>query len=89
MNPQTLADEIAKLELTDVAIVDCTASDLVVKAYPDFVKANLHIITPNKRANVLPYRQYADLMESLPGSTEIFLRRSKCWGGLACHVHHP
>jgi aspartokinase/homoserine dehydrogenase 1 len=47
MIPHALAQEITKLKLTDVALVDCTAAEAVVAAYPDFVQANLHIITPN------------------------------------------
>jgi len=65
MDPQVLAKEIAKLELTDAAVVDCTAADSIVKAYPEFVRANLHIITPNKRANVLPWRQYSGTLSYL------------------------
>ena len=82
MDPQALAREIAKLELTDAAVVDCTAADLVVKAYPDFVRANLHIITPNKRANVLPWRQYAALMELLRKRQKHFLDEANVGAGL-------
>src|SRR5207237_3480495 len=32
--PRTLAGEIGKLELTETAIVDCTAADAVARAYP-------------------------------------------------------
>src|SRR5438874_703133 len=61
MDPRVLAREIAKMQLTEAAVVDCTAADAIVQAYPDFVRANLHIITPNKRANVLPWGQYLSL----------------------------
>src|SRR5919106_1628623 len=82
MDPQVLTREIAKLELTDAAIVDCTAADSIVKAYPDFVRANLHIITPNKRANVLPWRQYAALMELLRKRQKYFLDEANVGAGL-------
>jgi homoserine dehydrogenase len=81
-DPQVLAREIAKLELTDAAVVDCTAADSIVKAYPDFVRANLHIITPNKRANVLPWRQYAALMELLRKRQKYFLGEANVGAGL-------
>ena len=74
MNCQLLADEISKLELTDAALVDCTAADSVVAAYPDFVRANLHIITPNKRANVLPWRRVRRADGTFAIATEIFSR---------------
>jgi aspartokinase/homoserine dehydrogenase 1 len=82
MIPYSLAQEIAKLELTDVALVDCTAAESVVAAYPDFVRANLHIITPNKRANVLPWRNYAALMKLLRARQKYFLDEANVGAGL-------
>ncbi len=82
MNPQTVAREIAKLELTDAAVVDCTAADAIVRAYPDFVRANLHIITPNKRANVLPWRQYVSLMNLLRDRQVYFFDEANVGAGL-------
>lgn len=82
MDLQVLAARIAELELTDAAVVDCTAADAVVKAYPDFVRANLHIVTPNKRANVLPWRQYADLMDLLRKRQKYFLDEANVGAGL-------
>ena len=74
--------EIAKLELTDAAIVDCTADESVVAAYGDFVRANLHIITPNKRANVLPWSDYAALMQLLRARQKYFLDEANVGAGL-------
>ena len=82
MIPQVLAREISKLELTDAAIVDCTAAESVVAAYPGFVRANLHIITPNKRANVLPRSEYAALMELLQSRQKYFLDEANVGAGL-------
>ena len=82
MDPGTLAREIAKLELTDVAVVDCTADAGVVNAYPDFVKADLHIITPNKRANVLPWEQYQALMELMRKRQKYFFDEANVGAGL-------
>src|SRR5262245_55569405 len=82
MNCQLLAREISNLELTDAAIVDCTAAESVVAAYPDFVRANLHIITPNKRANVLPRSQYAALMGLLQSRQKYFLDEANVGAGL-------
>src|SRR5207244_13078192 len=82
MDLRTLACEIGKLELTDAAIVDCTAADSVVRAYPDFVRANLHIITPNKRANVLPWRRYVSLMNLLRQRQVYFFDEGNVGSGL-------
>jgi aspartokinase/homoserine dehydrogenase 1 len=82
MNPHVLAAEVAGLQLTNAALVDCTADASVVDAYPAFVNANLHIITPNKRANVLPYRRYAALMELLKTRQKHFLYEANVGAGL-------
>jgi bifunctional aspartokinase / homoserine dehydrogenase 1 len=82
MDPHVLAREIEKLELTNAAVVDCTAHSSVVDAYPDFVNANLHIITPNKRANVLPWKRYAQLMALLRARHKYFLYEANVGAGL-------
>ena len=82
MDPEVLAREIAKLGLTNAALVDCTANAAIVDAYPAFVRANLHVITPNKRANVLPWRRYAALMELLRARRRHFLYEANVGAGL-------
>jgi hypothetical protein len=54
----------------------------VVQAYPDFVKADLHIITPNKRANVLPWEQYEALMELMRKRQKYFFDEANVGAGL-------
>src|SRR5207302_10282345 len=82
MDPGILAREIAKLQLTDAAVIDCTAADAIVRAYPDFVRADLYIITPNKRANVLPWRQYVSLMALLRKRQISFFDEANVGAGL-------
>jgi aspartokinase/homoserine dehydrogenase 1 len=82
MTPDALAEQVARLELTNAALVDCTADASIVDAYPAFVNANLHIITPNKRANVLPWRRYAALMELLRARRKHFLYEANVGAGL-------
>ena len=82
MDPYALAKQIAELDLTNAALVDCTADAAVVDAYPAFVNANLHIITPNKRANVLPWPRYAALMELLAARRKHFLYETNVGAGL-------
>ena len=82
MDPRRLAQEIASLELANVALVDCTAESSIVDAYPEFIKANLHIITPNKRANVLPWRRYTALRELLASHQKHFLYETNVGAGL-------
>jgi aspartokinase/homoserine dehydrogenase 1 len=82
MDPRALAHEIASLELANAALIDCTAASSIVDAYPDFIKANLHIITPNKGANVLPWRRYTALRELLATHQKHFLYETNAGAGL-------
>jgi bifunctional aspartokinase / homoserine dehydrogenase 1 len=82
MHPRSLAKAIAALELTNAALVDCTADSEVVDAYPAFIDANLHVITPNKRANALPWGRYSALMEQLARRQKHFFYEANVGAGL-------
>ena len=82
MSPAALAAAIADLELTNAALVDCTANPSVVDAYPAFIDANLHIITPNKRANALPWKQYSALIEQMARRQKHFFYEANVGAGL-------
>jgi bifunctional aspartokinase / homoserine dehydrogenase 1 len=82
MNPNALARQIAALELTNAVLVDCTASPDIADAYHDFVNANLHIVTPNKKANVLPWKQYTALMDLMKKRQKYFLYEANVGAGL-------
>ncbi len=82
MDPRQMTEEIKKLDLTNVALVDCTASEELSKAYALFVDANTHIVTPNKKANVLPLKQYKTLMEKLKEKQKFFLYEANVGAGL-------
>ena len=45
-------------------IVDCTASDEIAGHYLDWLKAGIHVVTPNKRANSSDITYYKQLMEA-------------------------
>jgi bifunctional aspartokinase / homoserine dehydrogenase 1 len=82
MNPVSFARDLAALELTNAALVDCTVGPSIVDAYPAFIDANFHIITPNKWANALPWRRYAVLMEHLERRKKYFLFEANVGAGL-------
>jgi aspartokinase/homoserine dehydrogenase 1 len=82
MDPRQMVQEIKKLDLTNVALVDCTASEELSRAYALFVDANTHIVTPNKKANVLPLKQYKTLMEKLKEKQKFFLYEANVGAGL-------
>jgi aspartokinase/homoserine dehydrogenase 1 len=82
MDPAVLAERIAAMELTHAALVDCTVGPKIVDAYPAFIAANLHIITPNKWANALPWQRYAALMQTLAARKRHFLFEANVGAGL-------
>jgi aspartokinase/homoserine dehydrogenase 1 len=67
---------------THLVLVDCTASGKVVSHYPDFIRANAHIVTPNKKANVLPWKQYEALLQLLESRDKHFLFEANVGAGL-------
>jgi bifunctional aspartokinase / homoserine dehydrogenase 1 len=73
---------IAALQLTNGVIVDCTASSEIVDLYEDFVKLNMHIVTPNKRANVLPWPRYKKLTELMKSRQKLFFYEANVGAGL-------
>jgi aspartokinase/homoserine dehydrogenase 1 len=82
MTPDALVQAVTRLQITNAALVDCTAHDSIVDAYPAFINANLHIVTPNKRANVLPWRRYQSLNELLQRRQKHFLYETNVGAGL-------
>jgi bifunctional aspartokinase / homoserine dehydrogenase 1 len=82
MDAAAFAERIGAMELTNAALVDCTVGPTVVDAYPAFIDANLHIITPNKWANALPWPRYAGLMDALAARKRHFLFEANVGAGL-------
>jgi aspartokinase/homoserine dehydrogenase 1 len=82
MTPAAFMEAVSRTEPTNAAVVDCTADDEVVDAYPSFIKADLHIVTPNKRANVLPWRRYQSLKALLQLRQKHFLYETNVGAGL-------
>ena len=82
MTPQAFLAAVVKADLTNAALVDCTADDEVVDSYPAFINANMHIVTPNKRANVLPWKRYESLKTLLELRQKHFLYETNVGAGL-------
>jgi aspartokinase/homoserine dehydrogenase 1 len=82
MDPESFAARIGGMEITNAALVDCTSGPAIVDAYPSFIEANLHIITPNKWANALPWRRYESLMKMLEQRQRHFLFEANVGAGL-------
>lgn len=56
-----LINIIHDLRLQNSIMVDVTASDAVAATYADFLRAGVHIVTPNKRANTMSQSYYDEL----------------------------
>jgi aspartokinase/homoserine dehydrogenase 1 len=82
VNYSKLLQNIATLQLTNGVVVDCTASSEIVDLYEDFVKLNMHIVTPNKRANVLPWSRYKRLTELMKSRQKMFFYEANVGAGL-------
>ncbi|MCU1383218.1 MAG: thrA [Acidobacteria bacterium] len=82
MDAKTFAHRIGAMEITNVALVDCTVGPTIVDAYPAFIEANLHVVTPNKWANALPWRRYEALMGMLERRKRHFLFEANVGAGL-------
>jgi aspartokinase/homoserine dehydrogenase 1 len=80
--PAKLLNILSHIECSNMALIDCTASESVVDAYPLFIREGIHIITPNKRANVLPYPKYLNLMKQFKRQRCHFLCRTNVGAGL-------
>src|SRR4051812_45958310 len=82
MDVELFARRIGEMGITNAALVDCTSGASIVDAYPSFIEANLHIITPNKWANALPWRRYEALMALLDRRKRHFLFEANVGAGL-------
>ena len=49
--------------IPNAVIIDCSASAAVAERYEAWMRAGIHVITPNKKANSGPYAYYARLRE--------------------------
>lgn len=61
------------MNLPNKVFVDCTASEQVVKKYLETAEAGFHIVTPNKKFNVLPMKDYRKIREIMKNNKRKFL----------------
>src|SRR6185295_403136 len=50
--------------LPHTVIIDCTADEGVAKHYAEWLKAGIHVVTPNKKANSGPLAYYESLKDA-------------------------
>ncbi|MDX1901705.1 MAG: bifunctional aspartate kinase/homoserine dehydrogenase I [Gammaproteobacteria bacterium] len=81
-NLDRLIDAARDADFLPLAFVDCTASSELVHRYSDIIRAGMHIVTPNKKANVLPMPAYRALMEEFRQHDRFFLYQTNVGAGL-------
>jgi len=66
-------EEIKKMNFVNKIFVDCTASEFISKKYIEIAEAGLSIVSPNKKFNVLPIKEYKKIREILGNNEKRFL----------------
>ncbi len=56
--------EMKKMNLANTVFIDCTAKDSIIPFYNEILESNISIVTPNKIANTLPYKDFIKLKET-------------------------
>ena len=81
INMNKFSNHIASDEFPHNVIIDCTSSEKISEKYIEFIKNELHIITPNKKANSAPYSSYKSLMNTVENSqSKYFYEATVCAG---------
>ena len=82
MKLEDFLDQAKSIPARDKILVDCTASESLAKNYGKFVKAGFNIVTPNKKANVLPVKSYESLRKALADNNKAFYYDANVGAGL-------
>ena len=77
-----LITRIKELNLPNVTFVDCTASTDVIAHYLPVLKANISVVTPNKKAQTAPYQNYLELKQAASRRGVSFLYETSVGAGL-------
>jgi len=68
--------------LPHTVILDCTADEGVAKHYADWLKAGIHVVTPNKKANSGPLAYYDSLKAARKAGGSSYLYEATVGAGL-------
>ncbi|MBX2820894.1 MAG: ACT domain-containing protein [Rhodothermaceae bacterium] len=61
---ETIVEHLTSSRLDRLIVIDATASNNVARCYPDLLKHNIAVVTPNKRANTLDMGFYNNLQRA-------------------------
>ncbi|MES2963962.1 MAG: bifunctional aspartate kinase/homoserine dehydrogenase I [Bdellovibrionota bacterium] len=79
---ETFANHVRAEHLPHAVIIDCTASQEVASRYPTWLKAGIHVITPNKKANTQSIEFYRELKAAAADGQRHYLYETTVGAGL-------
>jgi aspartokinase/homoserine dehydrogenase 1 len=68
--------------LPHTVILDCTADENVARHYAEWLKAGIHVVTPNKKANSGPLAYYESLKDARKAGGSSYLYEATVGAGL-------
>jgi aspartokinase/homoserine dehydrogenase 1 len=68
--------------LPHTVILDCTADEGVARHYVEWLKAGIHVVTPNKKANSGPLAYYESLKDARKAGSSSYLYEATVGAGL-------
>ncbi|MFQ5637135.1 MAG: bifunctional aspartate kinase/homoserine dehydrogenase I [bacterium] len=82
MDISVFVEKMKSLNLPNSIFIDCTFSEKIVSRYAEILKANISIVTPNKKATSGKYALYRELKQAAARSGARFLHETNVGAGL-------
>ena len=79
---EKFVDHLHVDHLPHTVIIDCTADEGVAKHYAEWLRAGIHVVTPNKKANSGPLEFYESLKEARRVGGSSYLYEATVGAGL-------
>ncbi len=79
---QALSQFVRDNHLTNPVLVDCTSAEAMAMQYVDFLAADFHVVTPNKKANTASLDYYRQLRATAQTHRRRFLYETTVGAGL-------
>lgn len=81
-SPETIQDEILKMNIFNSVFVDCTASEAISELYEELMSKNISVVTANKVAASSDYENYHQLKKTARKAGVKFLFETNVGAGL-------
>lgn len=73
---------ITSPEIPHALIIDTTSSEQIAKTYPEIFATGCHVVTPNKKANSFPLKDYQKMWQSIKEHKGHYLYEATVCAGL-------